>query len=83
MHSERHARIASAIVAELDRQSLEGKEDAPSTSELTSHAKYAVDGIIDIEALATAIDAAVYGGAVGGVSQEGPTPDQLNSSNDG
>ena len=79
MHSERQKHIADAIIAEFDRQSVELREEM-----VTSHKRYAVDGILDLDALAIAIDSALHGGPTpGNVPKEGPTPEELNSSNDG
>jgi hypothetical protein len=85
MHNEneRQRHIATAIIAELDRQSVERREDVHSRFESIGHTKYAVNGIIDIDALAAAVDVALHGGRLPGEApQEGPAPDQLNSSND-
>jgi hypothetical protein len=81
--NERQRHIATAIIAELDRQSVEGGENAGSRFEPIGHKKYAVNGIVDIDALAAVVDVALHGGRLPGEApQEGPAPDQLNSSND-
>lgn len=81
--NERQRHIATAIIAELDRQSLERQDDVHSRMEAMGRTSYAVNGIIDIDALAAAVDAALHGGRLPGEApQEGPAPDQLNSSND-
>lgn len=77
MNHERRQRIAEALIVEFERQGeAHGRGAGPRL--------YEPRGPIDIEALAEAIDRLLEGGGVPGQPPvEGPTPDELNASNDG
>jgi hypothetical protein len=84
MSQERMDTILEALVAELERQSGEARPDAPRLSgRFGDHACF-IDGQVDLMALATAIEGALGGDALGARPvDEGRSPEDLTAENDG
>jgi hypothetical protein len=84
MSQERRDTILEALLAELERQSGEARPNAPKLSGRFGDHAYAIDGQVDLLALATAIDGALGGDALTARPvDEGRSPEDLTAENDG